>query len=138
VIVLDTNVFSEFTKPRPAEQVQIWFQAQNVADLATTAITEGELYYGVALLPDGRRKIETERAYDTLLGLLGGGIHAFDRAAAREYALIAVGRRRAGLKADTADCQIAAVARLLGAPVATRNVDDFTHTGVTVINPWTA
>jgi len=39
---------------------------------------------------------------------------------------------------DTADCQIAAIARVLGASIATRNIADFAHTGVTVINPWTA
>jgi predicted nucleic acid-binding protein len=138
VIILDTNVFSEFTRPRPAEQVQAWFASQAAADLATTAITEGELYYGVHLFPDGRRKIETARAYAMLFGLLGGGIHAFDRDAAHEFAIVAARRKRAGLEADVADCQIAAVARVLGAAVATRNIADFAHTGVDLINPWTA
>ncbi len=138
MIVLDTNVFSEFSRPQPSERVQAWFRLQDAADLATTTVTEGELFYGVQLYPDGRRKIETELVYATMLRLLGGGIHPFDRAAAREFASIAAQRRRAGLKADIADCQIAAIARVLGASVATRNLADFAHTGVTVINPWTA
>ena len=138
MIILDTNIFSEFTKPQPSDRVQAWFRLQKADDLATTAITEGELYYGVESLPHGKRKVETERVYDAMLSRLGGGIHAFDRAAARQYALIAAQRRRAGLEADTADCQIAAIARVLGASVATRNISDFTHTGAKVIDPWTA
>lgn len=138
MIILDTNVFSEFTRPRPSQQVQAWFASQVPADLATTAVTEGELYYGVQLFPEGRRKVETARAYDALFGLLGGGIHAFDREAAHEFARIAARRKRAGLEADIADCQIAAIAMVLGASIATRNVPDFSHTGVILVNPWTA
>jgi predicted nucleic acid-binding protein len=138
VIILDTNVFSEFTRPKPSEQVQAWFASQIPADLATTAVTEGELYYGVHLFPEGARKIETARAYDALLALLGGGIHAFDSEAARAFASISAQRKRAGLEPDIADCQIAAIAQVLGASVATRNVADFTHAGIEIINPWTA
>ncbi len=138
MIILDTNVFSEFTRPRPSEQVQAWFASKDPTDLATTAVTEGELYFGVQLFPDGRRKIETARAYAMLFGFLGGGIHVFDREAAHEFAFIAAQRKRAGLEADTADCQIAAIARVLGASVATRNIKDFAHTGVEIVDPWTA
>lgn len=138
MIIVDTNVLSEFTRPEPSEQVEAWFYSQNAGNLATTSVTEGELYYGVQCMPEGRRKTETARAYNALLNHLGGGIHVFDREAAHEFALVAAWRWRAGLKADSADCQIAAVARLLGASVATRNVGDFTHTGVEIINPWTA
>jgi toxin FitB len=138
MIVLDTNVISEFTKPQPSTQVQAWFSHQSPDDLATTAITEGELYYGVECFPAGKRKLETKRAYDLLLGLLGGGIHIFDRAAAHEFSLVAAQRKRAGFEVDTADCQIAAIARVLGAVVATRNTGDFLHTGIEIINPWTA
>ncbi len=36
-----------------------------------------------------------------------------------------------------ADCQIAAIARAHGMAVATRNVGDFSDTGIEVIDPWT-
>ena len=62
MIVLDTNVISEFTRPQPSERVQVWFQLQDIADLASTAVTEAELYYGVERMPDGKRKVETSRA----------------------------------------------------------------------------
>ena len=138
MIILDTNVISEFTRRQPSGRAEDWFRRQDIDDLATTAVAEGELYAGVEAMPDGRRKLETARAYDVILGNLGGRIHVFDSAAARAFASLAAQRRRTGLMVDTADCQIAAIARVLGASIATRNIADFAHTGVTVINPWTA
>ncbi|HWS94429.1 MAG TPA: hypothetical protein VN306_18645 [Mycobacterium sp.] len=35
-----------------------------------------------------------------------------------------------------ADAQTAAICRAWTADLATRNVDDFTNTGVNVVNPW--
>ena len=63
---------------------------------------------------------------------------AFDATAAAHYADIVVGRERAGRPISAADAQIAAVCRSHDAVLATRNVDDFTNTGITVVNPWTS
>ena len=60
----------------------------------------------------------------------------FDRAAAREFGLITAARKRAGRTIKVFDSQIAAIARVFGATVATRDVDNFEHSGITVINPW--
>jgi len=50
---------------------------------------------------------------------------------------IVVRRERAGRPISTADAQVAATCRSHGARLATRYVDDFVDTGVTVDNPWT-
>lgn len=137
MIVLDTNLVSEFARPHPLEQVAAWARLQNSAEFCTTTVTEGELFAGVAALPAGRRKAEIARAYEVILGSLGNRIYPFDRRAAREYADVVEQRRRVGLDTETADCQIAAIARLHGAAIATRNVADFTATGIRILNPWT-
>jgi hypothetical protein len=62
----------------------------------------------------------------------------FDRAAASAFAVIASGRRKKGRPISEFDAQIAAVARIHGAAVATRNADDFRDCGIGVIDPWTA
>src|ERR1700709_581377 len=72
MIILDTNVISEFTRRQPSGRAEDWFRRQDIDDLATTAVAEGELYAGVEAMPDGRRKLETARAYDVILGNLGG------------------------------------------------------------------
>jgi predicted nucleic acid-binding protein len=43
----------------------------------------------------------------------------------------------AGREPKFVDSQIAAIARVHGSAVATRDVDDFEHSGIDVINPWT-
>ena len=65
-----------------------------------------------------------------------GRILPFDSYAAQAYAVIAAARRAAGHPINHADCQIAAIARSLGASVATRDVNDFAGCGIAVIDPW--
>ena len=137
MIVLDTNVLSEGLRPRPSANVLRWMQSEPIAGLFTTAITEAELFYGAALLPDGRRRRSLEAVITQLLATqFTGRILPFDSAAAREFADIAATRRRAGRPIGEADARIAAIARSRGAILATRNVSDFAACGVTVIDPW--
>ena len=60
----------------------------------------------------------------------------FDETAAGHYADIVVRRERGGLPISTADAQIAATCRSHAAVLATRNVDDFVETAITIVNPW--
>jgi predicted nucleic acid-binding protein len=137
MIVLDTNVLSEAWRPKPSAKVLGWMRSQPSARLFTTAITEAELLYGVALLPDSKRRRALESAVRLIFAEdLAGRVLPFDSAAAREYADIAAARRRAGRRMPEADAQIAAIARSRGAALATRNVEDFADCGLTVVSPW--
>lgn len=60
----------------------------------------------------------------------------FDESAADAFGEVAAERRRIGRPISTADAQIAAIALVRGAMVATRNVRDFEGVGLTLINPW--
>jgi predicted nucleic acid-binding protein len=44
--------------------------------------------------------------------------------------------RRAGRPISHFDAQIAAIARFMGAAIATRKTTDFDGCGVTVVDPW--
>jgi hypothetical protein len=138
MIILDTNVISEFTRPVPSPQVLAWFQAEIPANLATTTINEAEVLAGLALLAEGKRKAALIRETQAVLSILGPRIFAFDRDAAQAYPLVVLQRRALGLATDTADGQIAAIARIHGVAVATRNTTDFAHCDVEIINPWAA
>ena len=138
MIILDTNVISELTKSLVSENVAAWLAAQDPLELATTTITEAELLIGIAMLPSGRRKANLEHETAAFLNYLGSHILLFDRDAAKQFPLVALQRRAAGLTTDLADGQIAAIARFHGAVVATRNTSDFEHSGVRLINPWTS
>ena len=137
MIVLDTNVVSELMRPQPDESVVRWVERQSRADLVTTSITKAEILYGVAILPDGRRKSALAAGADRMFQqALGGPILAFDATAATFYAAIRSLRGRTGKPIAPLDAQIAAIALTVGAAVATRNVADFEGCGVAVINPW--
>jgi hypothetical protein len=100
-------------------------------------VTEAELRYGLALLPDGRRRTTLAEAMTNMLEIdFAGRIIPFDSAAAVAFAKVAAERRLAGRPISQLDAQIAAVARSRAAAMATRNVADFEGCGIEVINPW--
>jgi predicted nucleic acid-binding protein len=139
MIILDTNVVSEPSKPRPSASVLKWLAAQNPEEIFTTTATEAEIFYGFALLATGKKRTDLERAARAFFEReVGGRVLAFDRAAAQEFGVIAAARKKAGRPIKVFDTQIAAIALAQGAVVATRDVADFEFSGVTIVNPWTA
>ncbi len=137
MIVLDTNILSELMKPEPESKVLYWFQRQVSASLFTTTISQAEILYGVALLPEGKRRAELEKAVEGLFEEdFFERLLSFDKVAAQCYATIVVGRRQMGRPISQSDAQIAAIAHSRGAAIATRNDLDFTDCHIEVINPW--
>jgi toxin FitB len=137
MIVLDTNVLSELVRSEPDEGVMSWIDSLDTAEVSTTAITTAELLYGVARLPQGRRRQRLSEAVEGLIeDDLGGRVEPFDAMAAAHYAELVSVRDRAGRPISVADAQIAAICRKLGATLATRNLDDFEGTGVDLVDPW--
>ena len=136
MIVLDTNVLSEAMKPAPDPAVARWMMRERGGDLFTTAVPEAEVSYGIAILPDGRRKHDLQAAAHSILALFAGRILPFDSSAAREFARIVADRRRLGRPIDSFDAQIAAIARARNMSLATRDTQDFADAGVALIDPW--
>lgn len=72
-------------------------RSEPASALFTTAITEAEMLYGIALLPEGRRQGSLEAVVELIfIEDLASRVLPFDSAAAREFADIAAGRRRTG------------------------------------------
>lgn len=139
MIILDTNVLSELTRTVPAPAVLAWLDGLPAADVATTAVTAAELRYGVARLPDGARKAALTTAVNAMLTVdFAGRVHPFDATAAAHYAVLVTDRERLGRPINLPDAQIAAICRTQHTALATRNIRDFTDTGIELINPWAA
>lgn len=139
MIILDTNVVSEFSRPSPNMGVINWITGLASSNIHITAITEAEVRYGINILPLGQRRERLlSRIERTLRQYFAGRILPFDGKAARSYAAIAAERRSAGRPMNQADCQIAAIAHSLGASLATRNTTDFEGCGIDVIYPWSS
>ena len=115
----------------------VWVSAQPESSLYTTSITQAEILHGIALLSSGKRRRAIEAAAHAMFAEeFKGRILDFGSDAASSYALIAVDRRRAGRPISNFDAQIAAIARSVGAAIATRNVADFSDCRVELVNPW--
>ena len=137
IIVLDTNVLSEPLKRYPSDKVEVWLAAQDSRVVYTTAITQAEVLDGVEKLPRGKRRTELETAILRILTSgFSGRILPFDEDAAVFYPKIVAARDAIGRPISELDAMIAAICRSRSAMLATRNVSDFQHCGIAVINPW--
>ena len=96
-----------------------------------------EVLFGIALLPDGKRKVALGLATQHLLAnYFADRFLGFDREAAAVYASLASRAAARGTIISVADGQIAAIAAVHGFTVATRDTAPFKAAGVRVINPW--
>jgi predicted nucleic acid-binding protein len=138
MILLDTNVLSEFMRPVPAQAVATWLDEQIGDEVWTSAISRAEIELGVALLPDGRRKQKLQQFAQMIFAQnFAGRCLPFDEQAASNYASLVARRTRDGRPISVEDAQIAAIALTRGLTLATRNVRDFEQiSGLTVVNPW--
>ena len=135
--ILDTNVLSELMRPNPSPRAVAWVAKQPATELFTTSITEAEIFYGIELLTKGKRREELLVAAEAMFAEdLAGRVFGFESDAARIFSKIAAERRALGRPISHADAQIAAIARTRSAKLATRNVEDFEHCGLDVIDPW--
>lgn len=137
MIVVDTNVVSEFMTSPPAPPVQRWLNAQETANLFFTTISIAEISYGLRVMPDGRRRqLLVKRFEDFLAAAFDSRILSFDEDAGRAYGEIRAHRRDQGRPMSNFDGQIAAIARTRGFAIATRNIKDFEDCGLELINPF--
>jgi toxin FitB len=137
VIILDTNVLSALMRDAPDASVVAWLDRQAATSIWITSITVFEIRFGLALLPDGRRRRLLEQAFEGLLAEdLDGRILSFDAVAAGEAATLAASRQRAGIIVDIRDTQIAGIALARRASIATRNLRHFSGLAVPVVSPW--
>lgn len=137
MIILDTNVISEVMRERPDPEVALWLARQKTLHLALTTITLAEIQRGLKRLPPGKRRRSLEGRFARFIEQgFQGRILAFDEASAFLYGDLCVKREKKGLQADPVDLMIAAITHNAGASLATRNIRDFEHCGVKLINPW--
>jgi predicted nucleic acid-binding protein len=136
-ILLDTNVISEPQKPQPSAAVERFIRDTPEDGLYLSIITIAELYRGVALMAEGRRRIHLsewvaaelpERFGDRLLPITTSTAALWGDVMARSH--------RNGRNISVMDGFLAATAAAHGLAIATRNVRHFTGLGLTVIDPW--
>jgi predicted nucleic acid-binding protein len=137
VIVLDTNVISEVMRPHPSEAVVTWLNQQPGTNLFITSISLAEIGYGLRILADGqRRRILQNRFEQFVTQGFEYRILNFDVAAAHIYSEIMGHQKEIGSPMSFPDGQIAAITLVNHFILATRNIKDFKHCGLDLVNPF--
>lgn len=132
--LVDTTVLSEFTKPRPNDDVLAWLLGVDTDSLFMSAITIFEVQVGIELLPEGKRKRNLARwLEEEIPDTYDGRILAVSAEVANAGARIVALARKQGWNDLEMDALIAATALIHGMPVATMNRKHFERLGVELV-----
>lgn len=137
MILLDSNVLSEFMHDRPDIRVIGWLDRQPRTSVWTTSISVFEIRFGLQTMPMGKRRASLMLFFERLLSdTIQGRIAVFDHAAAEQAAELAAMRKNKGRPGELRDTLIAGIVLASHATLATRNVKHFEDITSSVINPW--
>lgn len=134
--LLDTNVLSELTRPKPAPAVVGFLERAEPAFVS--AVSLHELRFGVERLAPGRRQEELRRWLAELETLYADGILPVGAAEADQAARLRADAAQRGRTVHLADGLIAGTAVRHGLALATRDVVDFAGLPLRTVDPWTA
>jgi predicted nucleic acid-binding protein len=137
-LLLDTNVLSEVTKPRPDGRVLEWLDGLDEDRTFISVVSIAEIRRGVALMDNGRKR-------DALAEWLARDLpQRFERRVipVDEPVALAWGdlmglAKRSGRGLASMDGLIAATAIAHDLILATRNTKDFEGLEIEIIDPWT-
>ena len=135
--LLDTNVISELVARQPDPAVLAWIEALDQTVVYLSVITIGEIHRGIERLPESakRDRLRTWLTND-LLVRFGDRIAPIDVGVMMAWGSMVARLIGEGRPLSAMDSLIAAQAIHHGYSLVTRNESDFSHTGVTVMNPW--
>ena len=123
---------SELDRPRPNPGVVAWFSTVEWSDLYLSVITVGEIWQGIARLPEGKKRRSLEAAFDLLQERFTERILAVDFAIAVKYGEL---QAQAG-PLPVLDTFIGATALVNRLTIITRHTDDIARTGALIHDPW--
>jgi hypothetical protein len=137
--LLDTNVVSEWVKPRPDPGVITWLEEADEDRVFLSVVTLAELRYGIERMPAGARRSRLDRWLREEMTLrFEQRILSVDALIAETWGRVAARSQAAGRKMSIMDAFLAATAEVHRLTIVTRNVVDFSALGNSVLNPWTA
>jgi len=135
--LLDTNVVSEWVKPRPDAGVISWLAAADEDRVFLSVVTIAELRHGIERLAAGaRRRRLDDWLRNELPRRFEGRILFIDGAVADLWGTMVARGEAAGRPISVMDAFIAATAGVHGLTLVTRNAPDFESILKPIVNPW--
>lgn len=134
--LLDTPVFSEYTKKRPNAKVLEWMAAQTEENLHASVLTVGEIAKGIERLAAGKRKAELGEWLEQLIHRFDYRLLLLDTKIMRRWAIVTATAESTGRVLPLVDSLIAATALEHNLTVVTRNTADYAGTGAPVLDIW--
>jgi predicted nucleic acid-binding protein len=135
LIFLDTNVVSETLKKAPDAAVMAWL-VRHDAELALPTVTIAEIAFGIQKIRPDQRADRLEQGLSDWRRRFADRIFGLTEEAALAYGEIMGSTVLQGRGMSVPDGMIAAIARINGGRLATRNLADFQTTGLELISPW--
>jgi predicted nucleic acid-binding protein len=137
--LLDTNIPSEMTRPRPQPSVIGWLDDADDGQLYFSVVSLGEILKGVTLVSESKRRRQLQEwVEETLRPWFEGRILPVNQPIAERWGVLAGQCQMKGRPLKVGDGLIAATALEHDLTVVTRSAKDFADLGVTVLNPWDA
>ena len=135
--LLDTNVVSEWTKPRPHPSVVAWLAQVDEDAVYLSVVTFAELRHGIERLPPGKRRKQLDEWLRADLPLrFEQRILLVDGTVADEWGRLVARHESVGRPIHAMDALIAATSEVHGLTLVTRNAADFSASVKLVVNPW--
>ena len=135
--LLDTNVVSEWTKPRPDSGIVDWLAQIDEDAVFLSVVTFAQLRHGIERLPASKRRKQLDEWLRGELPLrFEQRILQVDGAVADEWGRLVARHGVLGRPIHAMDALIAATAQVHALTLVTRNTSDFEASVKSVVNPW--
>ena len=131
--LVDANILSEVTKPRPQARVVDWLRA-NEREIVVDPFVLGEIRFGIYLMSPGARRRQLERWFTR--GIEKIRCLTWQAPTGLRWAKLLADLRAAGQSMPIKDSLIAATALAHGLTLATHNQRDFVKAGVKIFDPF--
>ncbi|AUW45521.1 type II toxin-antitoxin system VapC family toxin [Rhizobium leguminosarum] len=136
-LLLDTNVLSEVTRPRPDARVLEWLDGLDEDRSFISVVSIAEIRRGVALMESGRKRDAlAEWLAQDLPQRFEQRVIPVDQPVAIAWGDLMGLAKRSGHGLSSMDSLIAATAIAHDLTLATRNIKDFEGLGIELVDPW--
>lgn len=136
--LIDTCLISELRRPVPSESVMTWFQKCEERTIFISALSIGEIQYGIHRLPDGSKKVDLQVWFNQVIDSFSDRILPITKQICITWAEMKSTAERNGFQLPVIDGLLAATAKEHNLVFVTRNTKDIEPTNIKMFNPWNA